>query len=123
MRALLAAQDIPLRVLGDSENGEHVMAVEGGLGVGERVGSHFDRDRFVCVQRLHEVAAELGMVLIDDGDRDAAKNLAEIGLGIERSVNDRREHDQPHHAAVGENCAGLRCPSRSPRLAHIGGET
>ena len=81
---LLAPQDLTLGVLGDRENGEDLVAVEGGLGVGDRVAPHLDRDRLIRVQGLHEVAAELRLILIDDGDRHAAKNLTEIGLRIER---------------------------------------
>ena len=47
------------------------MVVEGGLGVGERVRPHSHLERLVEVQRLHEVAAELCSILIDDGDRYA----------------------------------------------------
>ena len=83
------------------------MVVEGGLGVGERIRPHSHFERLVGVQRLHEVAAELRSILIDDGDRYAAKNLAEIGLRIERSIDERRKHDQAQHPTVGENSLDL----------------
>ena len=83
------------------------MAVEGGLGVGQSFRPHSHFERLVGVQRLHEVAAELCSILIDDGDRYAAKNLTEIGLRVERSIDERRKHDQAEHPTVGENSLDL----------------
>ena len=69
------------------------------LRLGQRIGANRDSQRFIGVERLDELAAELGVVLIDDGDRQGAKQLAEIRLRIEQAIDQRREHDQAEDAA------------------------
>ena len=43
------------------------------------------------------------MILVDDGDRNAAQQLAEIGLRIEQAVDDGREDDEAEDAAIVED--------------------
>ena len=40
------------------------------------------------------------MIQIDDGDRQGAENLSQIGLGIEGPIGERRKHDQAQDPAV-----------------------
>ena len=54
------------------------------LRLGERVGARRDTDRLVRIEGLDELPAQLGRIVVDDGDRDGAHELAEIGLRIER---------------------------------------
>ena len=69
-----------------------------------RVAPHLHRDRLVRVQGLHEVAAELGLILIDDGDREAAKNL---------------RRDRAADRALHRRAAQARSGPRPPRSARM----
>ena len=62
----------------------------------------------VRAEGLDQAAAEFRVVLIDDGDRNVADELAEIGLRIEERVEDRREHEQAEHPPVAEHASPLR---------------
>ena len=59
-------------------------------------------------ERLDQAAAEVGVVLIDDGDGDVANKLPKIGLRIEDRVEHRGENEQAKHATVAENTNGTR---------------
>jgi len=45
-----------------------------------------DRNGFVGVERLDKAPAQIGPVVIDDRDRDLAKELPEIGSRVEHAV-------------------------------------
>ena len=90
---------------GNVDDPEHLPSRQRRMGVGERIGANRDGDRLIGVQGLDKIAAELGVILVDDRDRDLAQELAEIGLRIEESVKDRGEDDQAEDAAVVEDAA------------------
>ena len=81
-----------------------------------------DLDGLVGVQGLNEIAAELGMVLIHDRDGYAAQQLAEIGLRVEETVEDGREHDEAEHASIVEDATPFgdhRDADAAPRPARL----
>ena len=81
------------------------------LGERRRLVDHLQR--LVGVERLHDLARDLRIVLVDDGDRDLPHQLAEIRLRIERAVDHRREHDEAEGARRLENARSS--PPRRPR--------
>ena len=85
---LVALQNLSFGVLRNVDDPENLPSRQRRMGVGERIGANGDRDRLVGVQSLDQIAAELGVILIDDRDRDLAQQLAEIGLRIKHSVED-----------------------------------
>ena len=58
-------------------------------------------------ERLDQAAAEVGIVLVDDGDGNVANNLAQVWLRIEHRVEHRGENEQAEDAAVAEHAAPL----------------
>ena len=91
--------------------------------VRERIGANGDRDRLIGVQCLSEIATKLGVILVDDRNRYVAQQLAEIGLRIEETVDNRRHHDQAEDAAVVEDAThfGEHCvPDADAREGRLG---
>ena len=80
---LVALQHLPFGVLRNVDDREHLPSRQRRMGVGERIGANGDGDRLIGVQGLDKIAAEFGVILVDDRNRDLAQELAEIGLRIE----------------------------------------
>jgi hypothetical protein len=54
---------------------------------------------------LDQAAAKCRAVVVDDGDRDLANELPEIGLRIEHAVKHRSDNKHAEDAAIGEHAA------------------
>src|SRR5215469_2514983 len=95
-------QHLALRVDGYVKDGEDLALEERLLGVRQRLGAHRHLGCLVGVERLDEAAAELGVVVVNDGDRRVAQQLTQIGLGIEDAVEQRSQDEKREDAAVGQ---------------------
>ena len=72
-----------------------------------RIGPHRHLNPRIRIEGHDEPTAELRLVEIDHGNREMAKDLAEIGLRVEDAIEHRGDHHQPHHAAVSQDAANL----------------
>ncbi len=100
-----ALQDLTLGIRRNFEDAEDPPVEQRPLCDVERRCTDGDRDCLVGVEGLDQAAAERGAVVVDDGDRDLADELAEIGLRIEHAVKYRSDDHQTEGAVVGEHAA------------------
>src|ERR1700736_4400406 len=77
-----ALEDVALRLGRDADNRERLAAIECRARISERVGTHHDPHCAARIQRLDDPAADLAEVAIDDGNRNLAEKLGQVGLGI-----------------------------------------
>src|SRR5262245_6549371 len=103
-----ALEDVALGPGWNADHREGVAAVEGQARFGERVGAHRHADGAAGIEGLHDVAAELAQVVVNDGDRDLAQNLVQVWLWVEDAVDYRRQEQQGEGAASREDAPPLR---------------
>ncbi len=91
----------------DLDHGEGIAAVERLAPFGERRGLHGHPDGAARIQGLHDIAAELAQVVVDDCDRDLAQDLVEIRLRVIEAVDERPHHQQHKGSADREHAPPL----------------
>ena len=99
MWAVHALEHVALGPGRDADHREGFAAVDRGVRLGERLGAHRHADRAARVQGLHDAAAQIAQVVVDDRDRDLAQDLGQVGLRVVDAV-DQRRHDQQDEGAA-----------------------
>ena len=98
-----ALEHVALRLGRDTDHGEGLAAVERRARLCERVGADCYLHCAARVQGLHDAAAQLAQVVVDDRDRDLAQNLVEIRLRVIEAVDQWRQHQQDEGSAGPEH--------------------
>src|SRR5262249_38045764 len=90
----VALEDFALGIDRDVKNREDLPTEERLPRLGERIRAPGPLDCLMRVERLDEATAELAVIMVDDGDRRVAQQLAEIGLRVEDAIEQRRQHEE-----------------------------